>query len=226
MSERFLSRLGAAFGIASFIVTFIGFGVHGGLPSDLTAAAIQSYAKRVSAGQGGAGNYMELLGYLFFLGFAAYMYSVARATSPARVQWLNVFGLVAATIYVAVSALAIAAQQLIVESRGFGIDTNTTLAFFVLDDAAFTLSSEIAALFAAALGGVLLAGSGALRVVGAGAIAVGALLFVSGLIGTVFMEISVAQFGLLLLELWAVATGFFLVMKPATISRTPSDAEV
>jgi len=33
MSERVLSRIGAASGVVSFVVTFVGFGVHGGLPS-------------------------------------------------------------------------------------------------------------------------------------------------------------------------------------------------
>ena len=73
MSERVLSRIGAASGVVSFVVTFVGFGVHGGLPSATTAAAIKSYIGGVSAGQTGLGNYLELLGYLLFLAFAAYL---------------------------------------------------------------------------------------------------------------------------------------------------------
>jgi hypothetical protein len=32
-------------------VTFIGFGVHGALPTDTTAVAVETYVKGVSAGQ-------------------------------------------------------------------------------------------------------------------------------------------------------------------------------
>jgi hypothetical protein len=84
MSERVLSRIGAASGIVSFVVTFVGFGVHGGLPSATTAAAIKSYVSGVSAGQTALGNYLELLGYLLFLAFATYLYAVARAVGADR----------------------------------------------------------------------------------------------------------------------------------------------
>lgn len=220
MSEQALSRVGAAFGVASFVVTFIGFGVHGGLPSEETTAAILSYVKSVNAGQTGVGNYLELLGYLLFLSFATYMYAVARAISPARIHWLNVLGFAAATTYVAVSALAIVAQQLIVVSNRMGIETNTTLAFYILDSEAFTMSLEIAALFAVALGTVLLSGNMALRVIGGGLILAGAMLFITGFVSTVSTQISIAQVGLLLFELWTVATSVFLLIRPAPISRT------
>jgi hypothetical protein len=116
VTDRGVSRLGAASGALSFIVTFVGFGVHGGLPSDTTSSGIQSYVQGVNAGQTGAGNYLELLGYLLFLVFATYLYSVARVVGSERLHWLNVLAVTAATTYVAVSALAIAAQQVVVES--------------------------------------------------------------------------------------------------------------
>jgi len=94
-----LSRFGAASGAVSVIVTFVGFGVHGGLPSDTTTAAIQSYVQGVNPRQTGAGNYLELLGYLFFLVFATYLYSVARAVGSERLHWLNVLAVTAATTY-------------------------------------------------------------------------------------------------------------------------------
>src|SRR5215469_2643195 len=148
MTERNLSRIGAASGVLSVFVTFVGFGVHGGLPSATTTAAIQSYVNGVIAGQTGAGNYLELLGYLLFLVFAAYLYAVARTIGPDRLHFLNVLAVTAATTYVAVSALAIGAQQAIVESSSAGADVKSLLTLYIVDSEAFTLSFEILALFA------------------------------------------------------------------------------
>jgi len=67
MTESGISRIGAATGVVSVVVTFVGFGVHGALPTDTTAAAVETYVKSVSASQAGIGNYLELLGYLLFL---------------------------------------------------------------------------------------------------------------------------------------------------------------
>jgi hypothetical protein len=220
VTDRGLSRFGAASGALSFIVTFVGFGVHGGLPSDTTTAAIQSYVHGVNAEQTGAGNYLELLGYLLFLVFAAYLYSVARAVGSERLHWLDVLAVTAATTYVAVSAVAIAAQQVMVESSKAGIDAKTLLNVYILDSDAFTMSFEILALFAIAFGSVIVADALPMRVIGGSAILVGALLFVTGLIGTISILSSVAQIGLLLFELWMVAVSIFFIIKPPRIGRS------
>jgi len=219
MSEGVLSRIGAAAGVASFVVIFIGFGVHKGLPSDITAAAVQSYAQGVSAGQAGLGNYLELLGYLLFLAFATYLYAVARAVSPNDLHWLNVLGFAAATTYVAVSAAAIGGQQVLVELVKAGGDAKTSLGFYILDNETFTMSFEIAALFAVALGSVLLTGGSALRVIGWAAIAAAAVLFVSGMIGTISIKSPINQVGLLLFEFWVVAASVYFLVRPPRLSR-------
>ncbi len=92
MTESGISRIGAATGVVSVVVTFIGFGVHGALPTDTTADAVETYVKGVSASQAGIGNYLELLGYLLFLAFAAYLYAVGRAGGTNSLHWLNVLG--------------------------------------------------------------------------------------------------------------------------------------
>jgi len=45
MTETGISRIGAATGVVSVVVTFIGFGVHGALPTDTTADAVETYVK-------------------------------------------------------------------------------------------------------------------------------------------------------------------------------------
>ena len=215
-----MSRIAAASGIASIVVTFGGFGIHGGLPSDATAASVQKYVSGVNASTTGLGNYLELLGYLLILVFAAYLYALARASSRDRLHWLNVLGLAAAVTYVAVSGAAIAGQQALVEWSRTGADAKTALGFYILDSDAFTLSFEIVALFAIALGIVLLATGSALRVIGGAAILVGLVLFVTGMVGTMSIQSSIAQIGLLLFELWVAAVSIYLLIRPAVISRS------
>jgi len=144
---------------------------------------------------------------------------VARAVGAERLHWLNVLAVTAATTYVAVSAVAIAAQQVMVESSQAGIDAKTLLNVYILDSEAFTMSFEILALFAIAIGAVIVAGALAMRVIGGGAILVGAVLFVTGLIGTISILSSIAQIGLLLFELWMVAASIFFMIRPPLISR-------
>jgi len=219
MTESTISRIGAATGIASVVVTFIGFGVHGALPTDTTADAVETYVKGVSASQAGIGNYLELMGYLLFLAFAAYLYAVGRSGGANSSHWLNVLGLAAAITYIAVSAFAIAGQVLMVNWAKAGAEPKTVLGAYILDSAAFTLSFEIAALFLLAVGIVLWSRGVALRLIGASGVLVGLVLFVAGLISTASIQSSSSQIGYTVFSLWTVIAGIYLVIRPAPIAR-------
>jgi hypothetical protein len=217
--ETTLSRIGATTGVASVVVTFIGFGVHGALPTDTTASAVQTYVKAVSASQAGVGNYLELLGYLLFLAFATYLYAVARARGAESVHWVNVLGLAAAITYIAVSAFAIAGQVLMVNWATAGADPKTVLGAYMLDTAAFTLSFEIAAVFLLAIGIVLWTRQIALRLIGASGVVVGLVLFVTGFISTASIQSSSSQVGYMVFSLWTLIVGIYLLIRPAPITR-------
>ena len=222
MPARRLSRVGASAGILSVVVIFVGFGVHGGLPSAATADAVRNYVDAVSPSQTGIGNYIELLGYLFFLVFATFLCTVARAANPDRLNWLGVVGLVAAGAYVAVSAVAIAGQQVIVEWAKAGADLKTVLGVFILADEAFTLSFELAALFLAAVGVALLKAGRQLRLIGIAAMVLAVIVFVSGLIGTMSIENGISQVGFLLFILWTLAAGMYLLIRPPVPGQAES----
>ena len=219
MTESAISRIGAATGVASVVVTFIGFGVHGALPTDTTAAAVQTYVNGVSESQAGIGNYLELLGYLLFLAFAAYLYAVGRAGGTNSLHWVNVLGLAAAITYIAVSAFAIAGQVLMVNWAKAGADPKTVLGAYMLDSAAFTLSFEITALFLLAVGILLWTRPIALRLIGSSGALVGLLLFVTGLISTASIQSSVSQIGFTVFSLWTLIAGIYLVIRPARTVR-------
>lgn len=221
MRTRSLSRIGASSGIFSVVMTFVGFGVHGGLPSAATADAVRSYVDGVSSSQTGIGNYIELLGYVLFLVFAAFLYAVARAANPDRRNWLALV-LAAAGAYVAVSTVAIAGQQVMVEWSKAGADSKTVLGIFILDDDAFTLSFELAALFLAALGAAFLHAGRALSLMGVAAIVIAVIVFVSGLIGTASIENGVSQVGFIVFILWTFTASIYLLIRPPLPCRPES----
>jgi len=221
MRTRSLSRIGASSGIFSVVMTFVGFGVHGGLPSAATADAVRSYVDGVSSSQTGIGNYIELLGYVLFLVFAAFLYAVACAANPDRRNWLALV-LAAAGAYVAVSTVAIAGQQVMVEWSKAGADSKTVLGIFILDDDAFTLSFELAALFLAALGAAFLHAGRALSLMGVAAIVIAVIVFVSGLIGTASIENGVSQVGFIVFILWTFTASIYLLIRPPLPCRPES----
>jgi hypothetical protein len=221
MRTRSLSRIGASSGIFSVLMTFVGFAVHGGLPSAATADAVRSYVDGVSSSQTGIGNYIELLGYVLFLVFAAFLYAVACAANPDRRNWLALV-LAAAGAYVAVSTVAIAGQQVMVEWSKAGADSKTVLGIFILDDDAFTLSFELAALFLAALGAAFLHAGRALSLMGVAAIVIAVIVFVSGLIGTASIENGISQVGFILFILWTLAASIYLLIRPPLSGRLES----
>ncbi len=210
-----LSRIGASAGILSVVVTFVGYGVHGGGPSDSTADAVRSYVNGISASQAGIGNYIELLGSVLFLVFAAFLYSFTRAANPERLNWIPTVGLVAAAAYVGVVVVAAAGQQVVVEWGKAGADPKTVLGAYILVQDAFTLSFELAALFLVAVGVALFNAGLLLRLLGAAAIVIAAIVFASGLIGTASIESGIPQTGFLLFDLWTLVAAVYLFIRPS-----------
>jgi hypothetical protein len=212
--SRTLSRIGAAAGILSVVLTFVGYGVHGGGPDSSTADAVRTYVDGASASRSGFGNYLELLGSVVFLVFASFLYSVIRAANPDRLNWLPALGLSAAAAYVGVVTVAAAGQQMLVEWGKAGADAKTVLGGYILVEDTFTLSFELAALFLVAVGSGLFNSGRWLRIIGIGAILIAAFVFASGLIGTVSIESNIPQLGFMLFDVWTIVVAVYLLIWP------------
>jgi hypothetical protein len=214
-----MARVGALVGVLSVVVTFIGSGVHGGLPNAATESDVRGYIASANSVQTGIGNFVELLGFLLFLVFAAFLYSTVRDFDRARPSWPAIAALAGAVGYVAVTAVGIAAQQAIVEWGKAGADAKTTLGLYIFDSDSFPLSFEFGALFLAGIGVALLGAVGLLRLLAFGALAVAIILFVSGLIGAASPGSGLSQIGFLLFLLWTLIAGVYLVIRPTPSSR-------
>ena len=109
-----------------------------------------------------------------------------------------------------------------VEWSKAGADSKTVLGIFILDDDAFTLSFELAALFLAALGAAFLHAGRALSLMGVAAIVIAVIVFVSGLIGTASIENGISQVGFILFILWTLAASIYLLIRPPLSVRPES----
>lgn len=99
------ARGGAATGVLSVVVATIGYVLHGSLPMGKNGPAIMAWAAGVDQTRFTTGIYIELLGYLLFLVFAAWLWSVLRRPGH-EAAWLSMAALVGATLSMGISALS------------------------------------------------------------------------------------------------------------------------
>jgi hypothetical protein len=219
MTSRSLARVGALAGVLSVVVVFTGSSLHGGLPDTATESSVRSYISSANAVQTGIGNFVELLGNVLFLVFAAFLYSTVREADPARRSWPALSALVGAVAFVAVTALGISAQQAMVEWGKAGADAKTTLGLYIFDSDSFPLSFQFGALFLAGIGVALLGGRGPMRLLAISALAVAIAFFASGLSGAASPGGSVVNIvGYLLFQLWILVAGVYFVIRPSPSS--------
>jgi hypothetical protein len=214
VTPRSLARVGGVIGVLSVIVTFVGSSAHGGLPDTATEASVRSYIASANAVQTGIGNFLELLGYLLFLVFAAFLYSTLREADAERRSWPALAALTGAIAYVAFAGIGIASQQAMVEWGKAGADAKTTLGLYIFDSDSFVLSFEFGALFLAGIGVALLGARGPLRLLAFSALAVAIVLFAAGLNGAASPGNGLTIIGFLLFALWTLVAAVYLVIRP------------
>ena len=108
MGRRF-SWLGAASALASIVLIFVGFGIHGSFKAQEAKAEVaQYYASHADSARVWTGNYVEFLGYLMFAIFVAWLWSIMR-NEDHEDAWARAAVLVGGTIYLALAATSFAA---------------------------------------------------------------------------------------------------------------------
>ena len=108
MGRRF-SWLGAASALASIVLIFVGFGIHGSFKAQEAKAEVaQYYASHTDSARVWTGNYVEFLGYLMFAIFVAWLWSIMR-NEDREDAWARAAVLVGGTIYLALAATSFAA---------------------------------------------------------------------------------------------------------------------
>lgn len=201
-------RLGATVGLLSIIVSTVGFFLHGNPPLGKSGAEIVTWAARVDHSRFAVGIYVELLGYLLFLAFAAWIWSVARPAAPGS-SWLGVGALLAAAVFIAISAVSDGLWLALLDGARGGTSAATLTIVRSGAEHVFAVSFLFGGLFSLLIGAAMLTGQRLPRWMGIS----------SAVLGVAVLIPPIALIASLLWELWVVAVSIALLIRPDAATR-------
>jgi hypothetical protein len=207
MSTRTIGRLGAAAGAAYVILSVLGDSLGGSGDSPALGSSAAKYAHWLAtsspstAGYGGA--FLELIGVLCFVAFAAALYDVLRRAEPER-TWLPTAALGAALVSTAIK-LGAAPPMLAAFSLRHDADPQLAKALVEINDYAFLLTWAADALMLAAVAACALRSAAMPRWLAIAAAVIAPLLLASVAAGN-----DAPPFGFLLGLLWFLAASIAL----------------
>lgn len=205
------TRLGAAVGLLSIIVATIGFFLHGNPPLGKSGADIVTWAAGVDQSRFAVGIYVELLGYLLFLVFAAWIWSVARPAAPGS-TWLGVGALLAAAVFIAISATSDGVWLALLDGARGGTSAATLTLMRSGAEHVFEVSFLFGGLFSLLIGAAMLTGQRLPRWMGISSVVLGVAVLIP----------PIALIASLLWEIWVVAVSLALLIRPDAATRGDS----
>ncbi len=208
MSTRSIGRFGAAAGAGYVVLAFVGDSLGGNGDSPALGSAPTKYAHWLATSSPGTAGYigafLELIGVLCFVVFAAALYDVLRRAEPER-TWLPTAALGAALVSTAIK-LGAAPPMLAALSLRHGIDPQLAKALVEINDYAFLLTWAADALMLGAVAACALRGAVLPRWLAIAAAVIAPLLLASVAAGN-----NAPPFGFLLGLLWFLAASIALV---------------
>lgn len=206
--DRLWTRGGAAIGVMSIVITTVGFVLHGTLPLAETGPDIATWGAQTSESTFSLGIHIELLGYLLFLIFGAWLWSVVHRQANG-LEWLSMAGLVAGALFIGASSIDDGIWLALLSSARAGTDSQALTLVRDAGEQVFNVSFMFFGLFAILIGSVSWAAGSLPRWVGGAAVALGVATLVPPL----------ALIGSLLLELWVVVLCLYVLVRPASARR-------
>jgi hypothetical protein len=222
MTDITRTRVAAALGLLSIIVSFVGFVIHGYPAIGASGKEIAHWAITTDGQRFAIGIYVEALGLLLFLLFAAWLWSVARGAEDGS-GWLAMAGFGAATLYVGIGIMDNGIWSSLLDGARHGTDPQTLASIRDIAEYIFHGTYLFVGLFLVCTGYVLFHSRALPRWVGATAAVIGLGLLVPPL----------GDFPSLLLWLWTVVVSLYLLARPSAVAtvhgpsaqRTPGPDE-
>lgn len=210
------TRIAAALGLLSIILTFVGLSVHGYPPMVASSAEIAQWATTTNQQQFAIGIYVEALGYMLFLLFAAWLWSVAREAEGGS-GWLSTAGFGTAVLYVA-GIITNGIWSALLDAGHQGASPQMLVVIYDIAQDVFQSTILFGAVFSLLIGYVLFRTRALPRWIGATAVVVGLLMLIP----------PTQQIGALVLLIWTVAVSLYLLVRPGAVAtvREPSAAVV
>jgi hypothetical protein len=202
------TRAGAAAGLVSLVMTTIGFVLHGNLPTLESGTDLATWVAHTNDATFRTGIYLELLGYLVFLIFGAWLWSVVyRRTNG--LDWLSTAGLVAFGLFIGASSIDDGIWLGLLQSARHGTEAGVLTLVRDLGEHVFNVSFLFLGLFVVLVGAVSAWGRSLPRWMGVSAVVLGVGCLVPPL----------ALIASLVFELWIVVVCIAILVRPSTARR-------
>lgn len=205
------TRIAAALGLLSIILSVVGFVIHGYPTIGANGTELAHWAATTNQQQFAIGIYIEALGSLLFLLFAAWLWSVARAAESGP-GWLSTAGFGAAVLYGGgISANGIWSALLDAGRRG--ASPQTLAAIRDIAQHVFEATLLCGGVFFVLIGYVVFRTRALPRWVGAVTAVLGLALLIPPI-----------QVGGLVVWVWPVVLSLYLLIHPSAVAtvRAPS----
>lgn len=204
MTDRTLNRIGASAGIAFIVVALAGLIIHGYPERGATGKKIAEWAATTDATRFELGVYVEAIGFLLLLAFAARVWSILRR-AEGEGGWLSVVALGGALLYVGMVLPINEMYTAILKGGKEGADPSTLAALRDVAQFTYERSFLFLGVFFAGTAAVLLRTPALPRWVGWSA-----ALFALGLLAPNPVSAAAGNGSLL----WIFAVSAYLIVKP------------
>ena len=172
MSTVIRTRLAAVFGLLSVVGTFAGLAVHGYPDIGASGRQIAHWASTTNQHQFAIGIYVEAVAILLFLGFAAWLWSVARDAEGGS-GWLSNACFSAAALHVVLALTSNAVWWAVLDGGRSGTNPQTLASIRDIAQHTYDTSFLCLGMFLILTGYVLFATRALPRLVGAAAMVLG-----------------------------------------------------
>ncbi len=203
MTSRQLARIGAATGILHVVLGLTGFLIHGYPEIGASPQQLSAWASSTSLARFQTGVYIEALGFLLLIPFAAWLYSLLRGTDRAT-GWMLSTGFGAAVAFVAMTIPINGVWQAMLQGGQQGLDPRVMTAIRDIAQLTFNVSFVFLGLFMLVTGFLSVQTRLLSAFVGWSALLIGAALLVP----------SVAQVASALFWLWVLLVSIYLLVRP------------
>ncbi|HET7481011.1 MAG TPA: DUF4386 family protein [Rubrobacteraceae bacterium] len=215
MSTVTRTRVAAALGLFSIILSAVGLSIHGYPAIGASGEEIARWAASTNQQQFGVGVYIEALGTLLFLPFAAWLWSVAR-DAEGGLGWLATTGFGAVVLFSGISVMDNGIWSSLLDGARHGTSPQALASIRDIAEYIFHATLLFGGMFFVLTGYVLFRTRVLPRWVGASAVVIGLGLLVPPL----------AIFAALLVWVWTVVVSLYLLVRPRAVAavREPSGA--